>query len=575
MPSSVDKEDVDKGTAVEGTMISSDTLLQLTDKPGQSSSSSKSSSRSSRSSSTNDSSSNASSSTTGSSSIVTGKKLKKLLKTLNNSQGLTTSVQYETLTSHPDHSRIPVTVTNSLDISSSQNSSAQQANRKSAKEKLSSRALRPLISSLPTQTLPPNPFFSVRNIGGLSQTNLIFLEIPSHLPSPIEADTAFNERYDSISYRIKHDGIDVKMSALRSKPSFSVDGDNSEVDLTSLKLSADEFSENLYPSPATHPTFTSFPPPSSPTAPPQIYAIDCEMVQTTSSNVSTPSLARCTITTPSGSQIYDRYILPQNPITDYLTLYSGISPETYTSNPHINLETFQTEVKKLISSEDIIVGHSLENDLMAMEMCHDNVVDTAVLFKDEEDGRKHSLKYLLKGFFNKDIQRGSHDSGEDARAAMDMALLKSKYKEKVGMKGGRVKTEMEEWVFDRKEMVGVWGGECTRFLKGSCWSSGVGGKERVTVGGGGWEDVKDFLEEKASHRSVSAVLTDRSRKYREMTDGRNVRRRGQGISAWKDEDEQEWKREKERARMGEVYFIARKGGDAEAQKRPAKKQKTT
>ena len=67
---------------------------------------------------------------------------------------------------------------------------------------------------------------------------------------------------------------------------------------------------------------------------------------------------------------------------------------------------------------------------------------------------------------------------------MDLAILKSRYGKKVGMKGGRMCTEMEDWVFDRDEMIGCWGGEMSRFLKGSVWSSGVSGRERVTVGGG-------------------------------------------------------------------------------------------
>ncbi|GMH88211.1 hypothetical protein TL16_g11090 [Triparma laevis f. inornata] len=505
-----------------------------------------------------------------------GKKLKKLLKSLNNSMGLTTQAAYERLVLHPDHAHTPVLVTPSLDISSS------QAKNKSAKEKLSSRALRPLVKSLPSQSLPPNPFFSVRNIGGLKQTNLIFLDTPSHLPSPVEADSSFNESYDSISYRIKHDGVDVKMTALKSRPEFSVDGDNSKINFGELVLSEDELNDNLYPSKGTHPSYRTFgegESGSNKNALPKIYAIDCEMVQTTEGS----ELARCTITELGGKTIYDRYVKPSNVITDYLTLYSGISEKTWTSQEYTTLEEFQSEVYKIVNSEDVVVGHSLENDLHAMKIVHLNCIDTAVLFKDNDDGRKHSLKYLIKGFFGRDIQRAEHDSGEDARAAMDLAILKARYGKKVGMKGGRMCTEMEDWVFDRDEMIGCWGGEMSRFLKGSVWSSGVSGRERVTVGGGYWSHVTAFLKKKTTHRSLTIIITDRSKKYREMTEGRNVRRRGAGVSPWKEEDEQEWKREKERARMGEVYFVARKakggGGKGKGEdgvNKPAqKKQKRT
>ena len=363
-----------------------------------------------------------------------GKKLKKLLKSLNNSMGLTTQAAYERLVLHPDHAHTPVLVTPSLDISSS------QAKNKSAKEKLSSRALRPLVKSLPSQSLPPNPFFSVRNIGGLKQTNLIFLDTPSHLPSPVEADSSFNESYDSISYRIKHDGVDVKMTALKSRPEFSVDGDNSKINFGELVLSEDELNDNLYPSKGTHPSYRTFgegESGSNKNALPKIYAIDCEMVQTTEgsevshceersdelrmkyrvvfdvtmahhtiltlqipsslNSLRSSQLARCTITELGGKTIYDRYVKPSNVITDYLTLYSGISEKTWTSQEYTTLEEFQSEVYKIVNSEDVVVGHSLENDLHAMKIVHLNCIDTAVLFKDNDDGRKHSLKYLIKG----------------------------------------------------------------------------------------------------------------------------------------------------------------------------------
>lgn len=52
------------------------------------------------------------------------------------------------------------------------------------------------------------------------------------------------------------------------------------------------------------------------------------------------------------------------------------------------IENVQTALLTFICLEDIIVGHSLENDFCALRFVHDRVVDTAHLFM-SEGGRKH------------------------------------------------------------------------------------------------------------------------------------------------------------------------------------------
>lgn len=74
-----------------------------------------------------------------------------------------------------------------------------------------------------------------------------------------------------------------------------------------------------------------------------------------------------------------------------------------------------------------MVGHSVENDLLALKISHNLVIDTAVLYKYLRGGsHKASLRVLAKRFLSKDIQQSmsGHDSIEDARAAMELALLK-------------------------------------------------------------------------------------------------------------------------------------------------------
>lgn len=55
----------------------------------------------------------------------------------------------------------------------------------------------------------------------------------------------------------------------------------------------------------------------------RLVAMDCEMVGTGPSGRRS-EVARCSIVNYYGSVIYDKYILPRHPVTDYRTRWSGI-----------------------------------------------------------------------------------------------------------------------------------------------------------------------------------------------------------------------------------------------------------
>lgn len=58
-------------------------------------------------------------------------------------------------------------------------------------------------------------------------------------------------------------------------------------------------------------------------------------------------------------------------------------------------------------------------------MCHCRVLDTVALFPHPRGPPyKSSLRYLATKYLQRTIQEGEHDSAVDARAAMDLALLK-------------------------------------------------------------------------------------------------------------------------------------------------------
>ncbi|MBA0585523.1 hypothetical protein Gorai_016297 [Gossypium raimondii] len=137
-------------------------------------------------------------------------------------------------------------------------------------------------------------------------------------------------------------------------------------------------------------------------SPYEMLALDCEMV------------------------VLDKLVNPSNPITDYNTRFSGITYEML-SGVTTTLQNVQEDFLMLVHKDTILVGHSLENDLLALKISHDLIIDTSVLYKHPRGGSyKSALRVLAKRFLSREIQQSGsgHDSIEDARAAMDLALLK-------------------------------------------------------------------------------------------------------------------------------------------------------
>lgn len=155
----------------------------------------------------------------------------------------------------------------------------------------------------------------------------------------------------------------------------------------------------------------------------EMIGIDCEMCLTKLGS----ELTRITAVDMNLNVIYDQLVKPKNPILDYKTKYSGITKEILDPITK-TLEEVQDELKKFISKNTILVGHSLENDLRALKICHFNVIDTSIWFPHTSGPpAKMSLKALVQTHLNRIIQIGTHDSAQDAIAAMELAKLKIKH----------------------------------------------------------------------------------------------------------------------------------------------------
>lgn len=126
--------------------------------------------------------------------------------------------------------------------------------------------------------------------------------------------------------------------------------------------------------------------------------------------------------------LFDQLVKPSNPVTSYLTAYSGLS-EDILSKATLTLADVQSRLTApgMIDSWTILVGHSLENDLSALKLAHPKVADTAILFHHPRGPpSKPSLKWLAQKFLEKTIQasENGHDSVEDATSCAELLRLK-------------------------------------------------------------------------------------------------------------------------------------------------------
>ncbi|XP_053699730.1 interferon-stimulated 20 kDa exonuclease-like 2 isoform X2 [Synchiropus splendidus] len=164
---------------------------------------------------------------------------------------------------------------------------------------------------------------------------------------------------------------------------------------------------------------------TAPAAPTKYLALDCEMVGAGPKG-SINQLARCSIVSYDGDVVYDKFIRPALPVTDYRTRWSGIRHrDLVRATPYAEA---RKEILRLLGGK-VVVGHAIHNDLKVLSYGHPTALirDTSRIpllnrkagFPEKECV---SLKRLTKALLDRDIQvsRRGHSSVEDAKATMEL-----------------------------------------------------------------------------------------------------------------------------------------------------------
>uniref|UniRef100_A0A6M2DJQ9 Putative 3'-5' exonuclease n=1 Tax=Xenopsylla cheopis TaxID=163159 RepID=A0A6M2DJQ9_XENCH len=153
-----------------------------------------------------------------------------------------------------------------------------------------------------------------------------------------------------------------------------------------------------------------------------MFGLDCEMCRTKFGS----ELTRVSMVNEKFEVVYETFVKPYNKIIDYVTQFSGITEEIL-ENVTTRIEDVQNMIRKILPDDAILVGQSLNADLIAMKMMHPYVIDTSVIFNITGNRvRKSKLQILAREFLGEIIQKAAsgHDSVEDSSASLKLTQLK-------------------------------------------------------------------------------------------------------------------------------------------------------
>ena len=125
------------------------------------------------------------------------------------------------------------------------------------------------------------------------------------------------------------------------------------------------------------------------------------------------------------SVLLDDYVLPREPVVDYLTRFSGIVAQDLdpvkTTHNLISTRSAYLKLRYLMELGCIFVGHGLRQDFATVNLTvpPNQILDTVEIF--HQPGMRYlSLRFLANHVLGRDMQQDIHDSVEDALAAFEL-----------------------------------------------------------------------------------------------------------------------------------------------------------
>lgn len=153
---------------------------------------------------------------------------------------------------------------------------------------------------------------------------------------------------------------------------------------------------------------------------PHAIAIDCEMCETkdpVSGNIDARALCRISVVDVETDEVLlDSLVKPSLPVSDHRTWVNGITPE-HLDSVQFTLRHAQAFFMALLTTETVVMGHAVHNDLAALRIEHFCVVDSACLFVAEDSpAATVALRDLATTLLQTEMP-SHHDSVLDSRIA--------------------------------------------------------------------------------------------------------------------------------------------------------------
>ncbi|VEU22946.1 DEKNAAC104132 [Brettanomyces naardenensis] len=149
--------------------------------------------------------------------------------------------------------------------------------------------------------------------------------------------------------------------------------------------------------------------------------IDCEMCFT---NLGFELMKVSAIDFDTMKPILDNLVIPDGEIVvDLNSQVSGVYSVPKEGDPGtLTFDEVMVRLAELTDRDTIVIGHGLENDLNVLRLIYPRIVDTAVLFSENQIDpmRKDPLKKLAWKYLSKNIQQSEHDPMEDAEIPVEI-----------------------------------------------------------------------------------------------------------------------------------------------------------